>query len=607
MDIPYGFDCFAFQQQEIKYFAPNLNSVRRSVLMPPTLRDWAAAADQADTTSGRADFIKFTRKNEDYPKEQILALGRANRLNMSEIDKRLFCGIKIQIGIGVVTNFLRKGLQYKSPIKGRSELLKNGSWTGIMKGLTIGSNQPESYDLALGNFLAWDEEFPYIKFGPFFAVESKLVFLTGSSRRIEASSFGTNITREIWITILSLLVVLSLLASVHIRWQHQKRKLNTRQAKSNTDNEPTAGDVTTTTTSQLQVFASFFFIYFTMLLSKPSHEFDELIWPKGAAGHRRKSAELRRPLATATAKATFATYAAADDLASQASAGPPTKTTTHRVRLPVSIRALSYVWSAACLVLASIYSGEMLAVMLLHTDQNIDTIGQLINSKPPIEPVIRQDDFTHNLMLKSLDQNMLKLYNMTRTIPRAEVYTRQFIESVSERKVALLGDDELIETIYDLYHKYYPLYKSKVSYLQFPISIMYRKDLNSTLELKLRRGIVQIFEMGLIHRWYGAQKDTYIKFYDTYERNKTNDKSLDSFGPTNKEQKYKPLSMHHFVSFFRAMLYCSLFALLVLLIEIVYARLVSAAGLGRPARATRHHREPDAKPSPAPASVQRAR
>lgn len=528
MDIPYGFDCFAFHRNEIKYFAHNLNSVQRSVLMTP-LKQVAAA----DTTSGLADFVRFTRKNEDYPKEQILALGRANRLNMAEIDKRLFCGIKIQIGIGVITNFLRRGLQYKPPIRGRSELI-NGSWTGIMRGLTIGREAPESYDLALGNFLAWDEEFEHIKFGPFFAVESKLVFLTGSSRRIETSSFGTNMTRDIWIIILTFLVVLSLLAGLHIDWQHRARDKAREQETERPRREARA--------SFLRMISDFFFIYFTMLLSKPSHEFDELIWPRA---HQ-------------------------DDLDSSQAANRP-----KRVKLPSSIRALSYVWSAACLVLASIYSGEMLAVMLLHTDQNIDTIVQLINSKPPIEPVIRQDDFTHNLMLKSLDQNMLKLHNMTRLIPRAEVYTREFIESVSERKVALLGDDELIETIYDLYHKYYPLYKSKVTYLQFPISIMYRKDLNATLERKLRRGIVQIFEMGLVDRWYEAQKETYIKFYDTYERNKTNDRNLNSNGPTSSEQKYKPLSMHHFNSFFRAMLYCFLLALLVLVTEFAHYRLSS--------------------------------
>lgn len=248
----------------------------------------------------------------------------------------------------------------------------------------------------------------------------------------------------------------------------------------------------------------------------------------------------------------------------------------NRKRLPTSIRVVSYLWSAVCLIMASIYSGEMLAVMLLHADQNVDTISQLINSKPPIEPVIRQDDFTHTLMLNSLDENMLRLYNKTRVIPRAEVYSRKFIESVSERKQALLGDDELIETIYDIYHKYYPLYKSRMTYLQYPISIMYRKDFNSTLERHLRRGMVQMFEMGLIHRWYQAQKDTYIKFYDTYERKASDSKeNKDKQAANNSEQKYKPLSMRHFRSFYKAFFYCGLVAFGILAMEIIHHKATS--------------------------------
>lgn len=528
MEIPYGFDCYAFQRDEIKYFEPNIYKARRAVLPGAA----GPATAPAATTSGRADFIKFTRKNEEYPAEQINALARANRLNMSEIDKRLFCGIKIQIGIGVVTNFLRKGMQYKPPIRGRSELI-NGSWTGVMRGLTLPSEAPASYDMALGNFLAWDEEFPYIKFGPFFAVESKLVFLTGSSRRIETSSFGTNMSREVWLSILTLLLVLSLLASLRIRQAHR-----VAMGRPEANASPAS--------SALATFQSLFFIYTTMLLNKPSVEFDDLVWPKKHHGHLVRRRRRRRAGCRARARA------------------PP---------LSTSMRALSYMWSAACLVLASIYSGEMLAVMLLHADQNIDTIAQLIESRPQIEPVIRQDDMTHNLMLKSLDANMLRLHNITRVIPRAEVYTRPFIESVSRRQVALLGDDELIDTIYDLYHKYYPLYKSKITYLQYPISIMYRRDLSASLERPLRRGMVQMFEMGLVHRWYQAQKDTYIRFYDTYERDKTAQRWAAGASGGNAEQKYKPLSMHHFGSFFLAMLYCKLFALLVLVLEMAHQRL----------------------------------
>lgn len=244
-----------------------------------------------------------------------------------------------------------------------------------------------------------------------------------------------------------------------------------------------------------------------------------------------------------------------------------------RKRLPTTVRIVSYLWSAACFVMASIFSGEMLAVILLHTDQNIDTVAQLVNAKPPIEPVIRQDDFTYNLMLKSLDPNMLTLYNMTKIIPRPEVYTRRFIESVSQRKQALLGDDELIETIYEIYHKYFPLYRSKVTYLQYPISIMYRMDLNVSLEAKLRTGMVQMFEMGLIQRWYQAQKDTYIQFYDTYERKKHNSGADPADGAGEQqfmvaaEQKYKPMTLSHFRSFFKLMLVCVLFAFLVLGLE----------------------------------------
>lgn len=584
MDIPYGFDCFAFQNDQIKYFESNLYKVKHSTFVSQMLpSDFKKANLEAppSTTDGQADYVKFTRKNEDYPKEQLMALGKAGRLNMTEIDKKIFCGIKIQIGIGVVTNFLRKGLQYKTPIKGRSELI-NGSWTGIVQGLTVDKNSPISYDLAFGNFLAWDVEFPYIKFGPFLAIESKLVMLTGSSRRIETSSFGTNITGHIWFTIMSLLLILSLLSSLRIDWQQTKCKhfeeiINQLAEKYGPHNDKTltVKDLrqihNEDRKSLIQMLQDFFFIYFTMLLNKPSHEFDELIWPKQSHQcHSRRYRNYKNeqrdkidnlPESKESLRKNYDTMM---------------KQRMQCKRLPTSIRILSYLWSAACLVMVSIYSGEMLAVMLLHADQNIDTIVQLINSKPPIEPVIRQDDFTYTLMLRSLDENMLKLHSKTKVLPRAEVYTRQFIENVSARKYALLGDDELIETIYDIYHKYYPLYKSKMTYLQYPISIIYRKDLNVKLEKNLRRGLVQMFEMGLTHRWYQAQKETYIQFYDTYERKTQDIKDLTA--SNNSEQKYKPLSMHHFESFFRAMLYCSLFAFIVLILEIIHYKIKTNLG-----------------------------
>ena len=544
------------------------------------------------TTAGQADYIKFTRKNEDYPREQLFALGKAGRLNMSEIDKRIFCGIKIQIGIGIVTNFLHKGMQYKAPIKGRSELV-NGSWTGVMRGLTIDNDSPISYDVALGNFLAWDEEFPYIKFGPFVAVESKLVVLTGSSRRIEASSFGTNMKPQLWLTILTLMLLLSLLSSLRIYSRQKSGQLQQQQQQhyqtviTDTNDDATGQrgrDRAPQAPGVLRMFQEFFFVYFTMLINKPSVEYDNLVWPK--KHHHYGDESKREPntaghhqvLHRARIKERSEQHMEYGNQTTGAGAGAGAPDVTAATRsLPNSIRALSYMWSGACLVLASIYSGEMLVVMLLHADQNIDTIAQLINARPRIEPVIRQDDMTHNLMLKSMDVNMLKLYNMTKVIPRAEVYKSSFIQSVSERRVALLGDDELIETIYDLYHKYYPLYKSKMTYLQYPISIIYRKDLNSTLEAQLRRGMLQLFEMGLIHRWYQAQKSTYIKFYDTYERDKaaaaSNEKGTTE--ASSSEQKYKPLSMQHFSSFFRAMLYCKLFAIVVLLLELVHNKLAS--------------------------------
>lgn len=608
MDIPYGYDCYAFSEHEIKRFESNIIKAISFGAVPYNNDLTTYKAHQGlniDPKSGvkLPSYIRFTRKNEYYTNEQLQALTLAEKLNKSELNKQVFCGIKIQIGIGVVTNFLNKGMQYRRPNKGKS-LLINGSWDGIVSGLTVDQDAANSYDMMFGNFLAYDEEFPYMKFGPFFALESKLVLLTGGSRSVETSSFGTNIQGKIWLTILSILLMLSLLASLHVQWQNKKRKIfeinsqniliNKEKTGRKEENSIDAHDtklMIMEIPGLISMIRKFFFIYFTMLLNKPSIEFDNLIWLK----HHRKSylnyghnhhiyhhhhhLHLhRRASSLIRDKNKDEEIADRIGLKSSSNSSESLKNFRKRIkrrrkklmRLPTSARVLSYLWSAVSLIMASIYSGELLAVILLHADQNIDTISQLINSKPPIEPVIRQDDFTYNLMLKSLDTNMLTLHNMTKIIPRPEVYTRRFIERVSERKQALLGDDELIETIYEIYHKHFPLYRSKITYLQYPISIMYRKDLNATLERQLRRGMVQIFEMGLIQRWYQAQKETYIKFYDTYEK-KNYDQESDNKAPkTPHSDKYKPLSMHHFESFFYYMILCLLFAVSILILEIAH-------------------------------------
>lgn len=607
MDIPYGFDCYAFSQNEVKYFESNILRAKSSVMLP---YNYSRSRTEYENELPDRDYIKFTRKNEYYTNEQLDVLARAGRANITEFNKQTFCGIKIQIGIGVVTNFLKKGMQYRRPNKGRSQLI-NGTWDGIVSGLTVDRHADNSYDMAFGNFLAYDEEFPYLKFGPFFTLESKLVVLSGSPRRIATSSFGTNIQNEIWFTILLLMLILSLLACLRVHWQDTKHLAfeSIIRDLSNKCREPQRLVVSSKRKSSentsllhtapklpergiLHMLHNFFFIYFTMILNKPSHEFDDLIWPK----HQQKAAKLptqnhiirnsgehRDMFHSKSGMPEFAGekfHRILEENESLKKHYNEMKSQKRRhKKLPTSIRVLSYLWSAASLVMASIYSGEMLAVILLHADQNIDTIAQLIHSKPTIEPVIRQDDFTYNLMLKSLDANMIKLHNMTKIIPRPEVYTRRFIERVSERKQALLGDDELIETIYDIYHKYFPLYKSKVTYLQYPISIMYRKDLNETLEVPLRRGMVQTFEMGLIHRWYQAQKETYINFYDTYEKKNSAD-TLDTSSSVYSDQKYKPLSMYHFQSFFRTMLICFLFAFVVLLLEIIVAKYTKSNRVG---------------------------
>lgn len=532
MDIPYGFDCYAFVPNELRYFESSILNSKSFGPIPytPSLKALEGQKSFVDTRTNtiHPGYIRFTRKNEDYPLEQLVAFSSAGKLNQSDFAKQIFCGIKIQLGIGVVTNFLKKGLLYRRPNKGRAEL-KNGSWTGIVSGLTVDQDAPNSYDVAFGNFLAWDEEYPYMKFGPFFAVESKLVLLTGSSRHVETSSFGTNIGTTIWILVLLFMVTLSTFASLRPRWIQRKHR-HTDSSNNSLKYQADEGR-TRVFVGIVSSFIDYLFIYFTMLLTKPSLEFDDKVWPV-------KTGNSFEPQS--------ATYN----------------------RLPTSIRVLSYLWSAACFVMASFFSGELLAIILLRTDQNIDTVSQLIHSKPPIEPVIRSDDFTYSLMLKSQDENMFILHNMTRLIDRQEIYTTEFIEKVSDRKIALLGDDELIETIYEIYHKNYPLYRSKTTYLQYPISIMYRKDFNPVLEKKLRRGVVQAFETGLIQRWYQAQKDTTIQFYRKYQ--KKPDRNRYATSQSTSGDNYKPLSLAHFSSFLQLMSVCIGFAHVVLLLEILH-------------------------------------
>lgn len=581
MNIPYGFDCYAFTPFEMKQFESNILQTKTSITIPGHLNVSQAKAHQGwysnDTALGIGDipsYVRFTRKNEDYTKDQLKSLTLAGRLDQNELGKQIFCGTKIQIGIAVVTNFLQMGLQYRRPIKGRAELI-NGTWRGIVSGLTENPDKATSYDMAFGNFLAYDEEFPDMKFGPFYAIESKLVLLTGSSRRVEASAFGTNIDPHLWVLILTLVLILSFLASFLVHWQQTKYRILDNQIRFELKRHGLVDKVVESLENEeierqgsvLNMIQNFSFIYFAMLLNKPCVEFDNLIWPRHSA---RLKVQLHR----------IANYIENHEqfrlsLSRNVRLMKHYKqlvTDRHRSLLPTSIRSLSYIWSAACFVMGSIYSGEMLAVILLHTDQNIDTITQLIHSKPAIEPVIRQDDFTYNLMLKSPDKNMLHLHNMTTIIERPEVYTRSFIESVSERKRALLGDDELIETIYDIYSQHFPLYRSKTAYLQYPISIMYRKDLNASVESELRRGLVQVFEMGLLQRWNQAQKETYINFYEG-EIKRTNETGYNNQASSNSAEKYKPLSVNHFQSFFKLMSLCIIASSVVLAIEIVHHRL----------------------------------
>lgn len=609
MDVPYGFDCYAFSPFEMQRFEPNLQRVRQSLVLGPQLNITRDQAHRGFLESGVPRYIRFTRKNEDYSREQLQILTQAGRLNnaqqLESSNKQIFCGTKIQLAIGIVTNFLQMGLQYRRPIKGRPVIV-NGSWRGIVSGLTENADKASSYDMAFGNFLAYDEEFPDMKFGPFYAIESKLVLLTGSARRIEASSFGTNINFQLWLIVLALMFILALLASLLIHWQQEKYRIldeATRVLMKRLQINATLEVIFEDHSSQGRLggvghlMSNFFFIYFTMLLNKPSIEFDDLIWPRFTRNVF-KHLKNNKPTHSAQNDSDESSHDRFVDELKKLNGVHGGENNNQllmhyhelvhnsnrpwRRMIPGSIRAISYIWSASCFIMASIYSGEMLAVILLHTDQNIDTINQLISAQPPIEPVIRQDDFIYNLMLKSLDVNMLKLHNMTNFIDRREVYSRKFIESVSKREKALLGDDELIETIYDIYSHEFPLYRSKTTYLQYPISIMYRKDLSLPLELQLRRGLVQIFEMGLLHRWNQAQKETLFNFIDKENKRETQGQQNNNNNNTNSdetselwnsEQKYKPLSVSHFKSLFKLILFIILVAFIILLWEIIFFHL----------------------------------
>lgn len=477
--VPYGFDCFTFEPNEIRYF--NQHHQKEDIY------DY---------------YLRFTRKHEAYTDEQKQLLLSAGRINHHDMDsrKQLFCGIKVQLGVTVVTNFLNLGLQYKRPNPGKSDYI-NHTWNGIVSGLTNPILQDNSYDIAFGNFLAYDEEMPFLKFGPFFTVESKLVLLTGNARNVLESSFATNVDRNVWFCIVTFIILMSLLASHywHIPMEHIKIK------------------------SMYQQFQDYVFIYATMMLNKSSEEYESLVFGE-----------------------------------------------TRMLRTPIKI--LSYLWSAACLIMATFYSGELLAVILLSTEKSIDSISQLLETNPMIQPVIRQDDFTYKLMLKSQDRNMIELYNRTKIIPRPQVYTRKFIESIANRQYALLGDDELIGTIYDTYSKYFDLHIAKTTYLQFPISIMYRKEIVGNLEYKLRRGITQLFETGIVQKWYESQKEAYMNFYGNQTRSIVSD-GADQIAKIQTKFEYTPMSMNHFRSFFELMIYGVLLSIVVFLMELIHARL----------------------------------
>lgn len=737
MRIPYGFDCYAFSPFEVKYQKRGTKELSSAgiALHPTTARTNNTGSSKLDADKSKNSpvhnsnsiddslavqpYVRFTRKNEDYTENQIEWLAAAGRISRSEVgtkNKKLFCGIKIQIGTAVVTNFLHTGLQYRRPVPGYSKLI-NKTWTGIVSGLTNDVNSEKSYDIAFGNFLAYAEEFPYLKFGPFFAVESKLVILTGSARSIQAATFGTNIDAPVWISVLSLILVLSLLASfrVNSKWKHAQTNFNkshvfnhhaynyssSNTCSNNIDNNSNKetynqrqldkckmtgrrlefvenlncesnnklcykqqqhammennntkasrhyyygryddddgddddyyyyhGDASkqlkyleeqlNKQRNLLSTFQSYVFIYITMLLNKPSVEFDNVVWfklnrsySKRSVSHSKGGLSIQNDQRNRQHDAHVHEigHLAKSDTSSRQASSITSKKIEHQSddeqrlkankelhgrlnevkrlikrgkKLPTTIRIISYLWSITCFLMVTIYSGEMLAVILLKTEVNVDTIAQLINSKPLIQPVIRQDDFTYNLMLDSLDINMLKLHNLTKVIPRSEVYTRSFIAQLSNRKLALLGDDELIETIYDTYHREFPLYKSKTTYLQFPISIIYRNDLNVTLERKLRKGIKQIFEMGLINQWYAAQKEAYMGFYNqkqTSSKAKNKDKVDESDKETEPNSNlsdygYKSLSINHFKSIISFLVWCAIFSVITLAVEIIYAYLLS--------------------------------
>lgn len=507
--LPFGFDCYIFKPDEIRPFNQLVNN--------------------NDTNALDSNYyLRFTRNFEPYNQFQKELLIYAGRMKQGELngDKQLFCGSKIQLGITVVKNFLKLGLQFKKRIPGRTEFI-NGTWTGIVSGLTDPIEANHSYDIAFGNFLAYDEEVPYLKFGPFYAVEHNLVLLTGSARSVLRSSFATNVHNKVWICILISILLLSLLASYELSGTKKSKHKNNNKCK-------------IINMAYLMNFQAMIFVYYTLALNKPSMEYVTLVFRQ---------------------KCNY-------------------------------VRLMSFLWSTACIIIATIYSGSLLAVILINADQNIDSIDQLLKIEAPMpQPVMRHDDFAYKLMKKSTDANIIKLHNMTKLIPRPEVYTREFIHALSKRYYVLLGDDELIETIYDTYKHYYDLHIAKTTYLQFPISIMYRKEINSDLEYKLRNGIVQIFETGVYQRWSRAQKEAYIRFYTNNTANGNLQESFDqqhrhhnskSLKVTRKSKDssmftYRAMSMSHFESFFNLLLYGLLLSLMILLMEIIYGRISTCA------------------------------
>lgn len=562
MDIPYGFDCYTFADKEVKRFdRRDMVTVREAHMLSNNVSSREAHAGLALADDGRrvGPYVTFARKKEHYTSEQLDTLTRAGRVDAGELatGKQVFCGIKIQIGVGSITGFVGSGLQFKRPHTIRSEFV-NGTWTGIVGGLTKPTQQPDGYDMAFGNFFGFHEELPYIKFGPFLHIESKLVLLTGRSSHVETSSFGTNISTDTWCMLILALITMSMLAGLHIR--SRNRLQHTRITKQRDDARTIMARLLTEAKEVVRYAHDFWLIYYTMLLNKPSQEFDEIVWPSRHLAYVR-----RRQM-----RASHYRWHRVMQRAGGNTQRPQRPPMVAQPKVPTSVRALSYLWSAASLVLASIYSGEMLAVILLQTDSNIDTVAQLLEAQPPIEPVIRQDDFIHDLMPKNAD--MVALHNVTRTVSRALVYTPEFIEQVAERKIALLADDELCWTLFNIYGRHYPLYVSRTTYFKYPISLIYRKDLEPRVERALTRGYRQMLEMGLLHRFWAAQQETYMMFYQAANKTKTTkSKQSASAAPAKQaaEQKYKPMSMAHFASFAQLMLACIAFAFVVLGLELL--------------------------------------